>query len=112
MKDKNGFTLVELLAVVLILGIIMAVSIPTVSRWIDRGKQESRESQKQTLLIGLLILALVKLAMILVIIKIGFFLFFSFLFQSLCYNILVFCDEKEVVDYYFYVESLCLVKID
>ncbi len=50
--NKKGFTLVELLAVVVILGIIMTVSIPMVSRWINRSKGESMEAQKQTLLLA------------------------------------------------------------
>ncbi len=52
MKNKKGFTLVELLAVIVILGIIMTVSIPAVSKWINRSKNESLESQKQTLLMA------------------------------------------------------------
>ena len=52
MKKKNGFTLVELLAVVVILGIIIAISIPAVSKWIDRSRNESDESQKKTLLMA------------------------------------------------------------
>ena len=53
--NKKGFTLVELLAVVVILGIIMTISLPAVSRWIDRGKKESDESQKKTLVMKNLI---------------------------------------------------------
>ena len=52
MKTKNGFTLVELLAVVVILGILMTLSIPAVSRWIDKSKAESIESQRKTLLMA------------------------------------------------------------
>ena len=52
MTNKKGFTLVELLAVIVILGIIMTVSIPAISKWINRSKNESLESQKQTLLMA------------------------------------------------------------
>ena len=52
MKDNKGFTLVEILAVVVILGIIMVISVPAVSKWISRGKAESKESQKSTLLMA------------------------------------------------------------
>ena len=52
MKNKKGFTLIELLAVVVILGIILTVSIPAVSRWINRGKAESLESQRRTILMA------------------------------------------------------------
>ena len=52
MQDKKGFTLVEILAVVVILGIIMVISVPAVSKWISRGKAESKESQKSTLLMA------------------------------------------------------------
>ncbi|MBO7441964.1 MAG: prepilin-type N-terminal cleavage/methylation domain-containing protein, partial [Paludibacteraceae bacterium] len=50
--NQKGFSLVELLAVVVILGIVMAISIPAVSRWISKGKQESDESQKKTLVMA------------------------------------------------------------
>ncbi len=52
MKNKKGFTLVELLAVVVILGIIMTVSIPAVSKWINRSKVESKAAQEKTLLLA------------------------------------------------------------
>ncbi len=52
MRDKKGFTLVELLAVVVILGIIMTVSIPAVSKWISRSKGDSKEAQEKTLLLA------------------------------------------------------------
>ncbi len=50
--NRKGFTLVELLAVVVILGIIMTVSIPAVSKWINRGKSESKAAQEKTLLLA------------------------------------------------------------
>ena len=52
MQNKKGFTLVELLAVVVILGIIMMVSIPAVSKWITRSKGESKTAQEKTLLLA------------------------------------------------------------
>ena len=52
MKDRKGFTLIELLAVVTILGIVMVVSIPAVNRWLAKGKNESLESQKKTLVMA------------------------------------------------------------
>ena len=52
MKNDNGFTLVELLAVVTILGIILVATIPAVNRWINKGKNESLNSQKETLIIA------------------------------------------------------------
>ena len=52
MKNDKGFTLVELLAVVTILGIILVATIPAVNRWIGRGKTESLESQKKTLVMA------------------------------------------------------------
>lgn len=40
-KKNNGFTLVELLAVIVILGILMIVAIPNVSRIITQSKKET-----------------------------------------------------------------------
>ncbi len=50
--NKKGFTLVELLAVVVILGILMTISIPAVSKWIDKGKATNLDSQKETLIMA------------------------------------------------------------
>ena len=52
MRHNKGFTLVELLAVVVILGIIITISIPAVSKWIEKSKMESKESQKNTLVMA------------------------------------------------------------
>jgi len=52
MNNRKGFTMVELLAVIVILGILMAISIPAVSRWVNRSKNENLESQKQTLIMA------------------------------------------------------------
>ena len=51
-RHNKGFTLVELLAVVVILGIIMMISIPAVSKWIDKSKEENIEGQKNTLIMA------------------------------------------------------------
>ncbi|MBQ6324056.1 MAG: prepilin-type N-terminal cleavage/methylation domain-containing protein [Bacilli bacterium] len=50
--NKNGFTLVELLGVVTLLGIIMLVAIPNVSKLIDKSKDSKKESNKKTLLLA------------------------------------------------------------
>ena len=57
---KNGFTLVELLAVVVILGIIMVISIPAVTKWIDSSKVESKESMKKNVSYGYSVLCAIK----------------------------------------------------
>ena len=47
--NSKGFTLVELLAVIAILGIIMIVAIPGVTMLINRSKSDSRDSMEKTL---------------------------------------------------------------
>lgn len=48
MKDKRGFTLVELLAVIIILAILMLVAIPSVSNYIVNSRKEAYiQSAKQ-----------------------------------------------------------------
>lgn len=50
-NNKRGFTIVELLAAIVILGIIMAVAIPAVSRILDRSHEDFYDSlEKQILL--------------------------------------------------------------
>jgi type IV pilus assembly protein PilA len=44
-KDEYGFTLVELLIVVAILGVLAAVVIPNVGRFIGRGETEAAETE-------------------------------------------------------------------
>lgn len=47
--SNKGFTLVELLAVITIIGILLAVSITSVVHFIDRAKVEQKSSQEKTL---------------------------------------------------------------
>ena len=51
-KRKKGFSLVELLAVVVILGILATISIVAVSSLIDRAKQDKMDSLKKTVLLS------------------------------------------------------------
>ena len=41
MKNENGFTLVELLAVIVIMGILMMVAIPSVTRTIENSRKDT-----------------------------------------------------------------------
>lgn len=51
-KKKKGFTLVELLAVIVILGLLMTFAIPSVSRLISRSKNENIDSHRKTLIMA------------------------------------------------------------
>lgn len=48
-KSNKGFTLVELLAVVVVIAILLGVSIAAVTRFIDRAREEEKSSQEKTL---------------------------------------------------------------
>lgn len=47
MKKEDGFTLVELLAVIVILGIIVAIAIPAVGRVIDGAREDSNSAETE-----------------------------------------------------------------
>lgn len=49
MKKNKGFTLVELLAVIIIVGVLSVISIVTVSRLIDKSRDTQLTQQKNTL---------------------------------------------------------------
>ncbi len=46
-KKNNGFTLVELLAVIVIFAAIMLIALPSITSSVDRNKKNTLESQKQ-----------------------------------------------------------------
>lgn len=48
----NGFSLIELLAVIVILGLLMTFAIPNVSRLISKSKDENIDSNKKTLIMA------------------------------------------------------------
>lgn len=52
MINKKGFTLVELLAVITILGVLALISIPTIDSVIKSSKDSALEEQKQIVLDG------------------------------------------------------------
>ena len=47
--DNKGFTLVEVLAVIVILGVLMAIMIPSVGNIIQKNKSDSYDSLKKSL---------------------------------------------------------------
>lgn len=49
---KRGFTLVELLAVIAILGVISLIAIPTIDKALDEGKDQLLETQKAQMIKG------------------------------------------------------------
>ena len=52
MKGKEGFTLVELLAVIAILAVILVISVPMVISNIDKSKQKSYDNQTKLFVEG------------------------------------------------------------
>jgi type IV pilus assembly protein PilA len=47
MKKNKGFTLVELLAVIVVLGIILVIAIPNIQQIITNARKEAYERQKK-----------------------------------------------------------------
>lgn len=47
MNKEEGFTLVELLAVIVILGIILAIAIPSVGGIVDRAQGNANEAEQE-----------------------------------------------------------------
>lgn len=47
LKKEGGFTLVELLGVIVILAIIVAISIPLIGNVVDNAKTDTEKSQKE-----------------------------------------------------------------
>ncbi|MFA5408782.1 MAG: prepilin-type N-terminal cleavage/methylation domain-containing protein [Bacilli bacterium] len=52
-RNKKGFTLVELLAVIVILAIILAIAVPGIAGIINGAKKESFESNAKSLVTGI-----------------------------------------------------------
>ena len=47
---KRGFTLVELLAVLILLGVVSLIAIPSVGKILNRSREKARESTKNELI--------------------------------------------------------------
>ncbi|HHT38306.1 MAG TPA: prepilin-type N-terminal cleavage/methylation domain-containing protein [Mollicutes bacterium] len=52
-RNKKGFTLVELLAVIVILAIILAIAVPGISNMIDNSKKSAFEADAKMIITGL-----------------------------------------------------------
>lgn len=50
MKNKKGFTLVELLAVIVILAVIMLIAVPVISNLIQKNKEKAYEAKMELIL--------------------------------------------------------------
>ena len=48
-RNKRGFTIVEILGAIVILGVLMGVAIPLVTRYISKGKNLSYETMENTI---------------------------------------------------------------
>lgn len=57
-KENGGFTLVELIVTILILGILAAVAVPSLVGYIDKAKEQAAMSDAHTILVGLQSLAI------------------------------------------------------
>ena len=53
LKTKKGFTLVELLAVIVILAIILAIAVPGISNMMDNSKKSAFEADAKMIITGL-----------------------------------------------------------
>ena len=52
MKKRNGFTLIEILAVIIILGILMIIAVPAVTRYIDESRKDGYISSAKSIISG------------------------------------------------------------
>ena len=50
MRNKNGFTLVELLAVIVILGVIALIAVPSYNNYIKKTKDTKCDSDKEAII--------------------------------------------------------------
>lgn len=50
MKDKKGFTLTELLAVIVLIGVILAIAVPSYQSYVTRTRKEVLESYKANII--------------------------------------------------------------
>ena len=48
-KNNKGFTLVEILVAVVIMGILTGVAVPAVTHFIERSRQKSYETMEESL---------------------------------------------------------------
>jgi type IV pilus assembly protein PilA len=53
LKNKKGFTLVELLAVIVILAIILAIAVPSISGMISNAKKSAFEDSVKMIITGI-----------------------------------------------------------
>ena len=45
MRNEKGFTLVELLAVILVLGLVLVIAVPSVNKYLKSSKQKAFDVQ-------------------------------------------------------------------